>query len=206
MNAEQKKASAEAKKHNVSARNEPIEEMQESQNKSSEDDSNSGDGRLWNLSPKQTVFHGSRADVHTSRDSICSFTTGSKYAPGKARNSHTGPVRGNTLLDEDVREQDERQIPPVPKRMKIIDSIVTYFVFFCSVSVCRVGIKHGMIGGVGSHLNLKCTTCPPKSFRVILTEFIVLKNQRKYGIPLGNPFLSVRHELPQCEARLVQSP
>ena len=134
MSSEAKKLTADAKRSNTDASKEQSEELHDSQNKSSEDDSNSGDGRLWNLSPKQTVFHGSRADVHTSRDSICSFTAGSKYIQGKNRTSHGSASRGNALLDEDVREQDERHVPPVPKRMKIIDSIVTYFVFFCSVS------------------------------------------------------------------------
>ena len=134
MGSESKKLNMDAKKSNVDTSKEPSEEIHESHNKSSEDDSNSGDGRLWNLSPKQTVFHGSRADVHTSRDSICSFTAGSKYIQGKNRSSHGSASRGNALLDEDVREQDERPVPPVPKRMKIIDSLVTYFVFFCSVS------------------------------------------------------------------------
>ena len=133
MSSEAKKLTADSRRSNTETSKEQTEELHDSQNKSSEDDSNSGDGRLWNLSPKQTVFHGSRADVHTSKDSICSFTAGSKYIQGKNRTSHGSASRGNALLDEDVREQDERHVPPVPKRMKIIDSIVTYFVFFCSV-------------------------------------------------------------------------
>lgn len=107
------------------------EEITELQNKSSEEDSTSGDGRLWNLSPKQVVFHSSRADVHASRDSICSLSS-SKYVQGKGRSSHSSANRDSTLL-EDPNEED-RHVPQVPKRMKIIDSFVTYFVFFCSVS------------------------------------------------------------------------
>ncbi len=101
MNSENKKLASEGKKHHHHHHSHPgvgvgsapgadhsrgggggapePDEAHESQNKSSEEDSTSGDGRLWSLSPKQTVFHGSRADVHTSRDSICSFTGGSKY-------------------------------------------------------------------------------------------------------------------------------
>ncbi len=73
---------------------------------------------------------------------------------GKGRSSHgsagpggaTGGVTGRggvgaggtaLLGAEDVREEEAEGVvgvPPVPKRMKIIDSLVTYFVFFCSVS------------------------------------------------------------------------